>query len=113
MGVAIFIVAEREVEGLDLSVDGKALARCKYLEGLAREVGVRPLMEFFSMSDEEAASLLGNDDDDDDDEETDPETPATNLPPERWFEAEEGLMTVRGLLKRLEQGPVDLPGMMR
>ncbi len=50
MGVALFIVAEREVEGLDVFVNGKALARCDDLDRLAIAAGVRPLMDYLSQS---------------------------------------------------------------
>jgi hypothetical protein len=100
MGVAYFIVPEREVEGLDTFVNGKFLAKCRHLDGLANEVGVRPLMDFFSMSPEDMNDLLGSEEED---------RPTGEFEPEKWFEAEEGLVTVRGLIARLEAGPVDLP----
>ncbi len=110
MGAALFIVAERTVEGLDTFVDGKAPARCRpagakrrfgkasarHLEHLAREAGVRPLMEFFSMSPESFEALIA-------DEGVEP--PPGELPPEQWFPAAEGLATVRGLLAYLTSHP--------
>ncbi len=100
MGVAYFIVPEREVEGLDTFVNGKFLAQCKYLNGLAAEAGVRPLMDYFSMSPEDMNDLLGSEEED---------QPTGDLEPEKWFEAGEGLVSVRGLIAWLEAGPVDLP----
>jgi hypothetical protein len=110
MSVALFIVAEQDVVGLDISVCGKSLAHCRpaggkgrfgrsaglHLEMLAKEAGVMPLMEFFSLAPEEARSLLGD---------CGGEEPPGGLPPERWFPASEGLATVRGLLAHLVVNP--------
>jgi hypothetical protein len=110
MSVALFIVADRSVDGIDTFVDGKALAHCRragakdrggrqadrHLESLAREAGVRPLMEFFSASPEDILAFLS---------EHDQEPPDVELPPEQWFSPEEGLTTVRGLLAYLQAHP--------
>ena len=110
MGVALFIVAERTIEGLDTFVNGKALAHCRpagakdrlgrasmrRLETLARQAGVRPLMEFFSEDPESAVAFLA---------EEGVEPPPGGLPPEQWFSAGEGLATVRGLLAYLTTHP--------
>ena len=80
------IIAERPVEGMNIFPIGGALTRCRpvggkvrpgqsplaHLEALAREAGVRPLLEFFS---------------------EDPES--------SWFTAEEGVATIRELLDYL------------
>jgi hypothetical protein len=109
MGVALFIVAERTVEGLDTFVDGKALARCRpagakerlgrasmrHLETLARQAGVWPLMEFFSEDPKSAYALIAEEG----------EEPPDDLPPEQWFSAAEGLATIRGLLAYLTTHP--------
>ena len=99
MGTALFIVAERELPGADLQVNGKALGR-HTLDRLARRLGVRPLMEFFSISPEEAASEYEGDLG---------ELPG-NLPAEQWFPSEEGLATVRTMLAYLEVHPNEVPG---
>ena len=110
MGVAFFIVAERPVEGLDTFVDGKALAHCRpagtearggrqmgqHLEELARQAGVRPLMEFFSEDPDNIRSFL---------DEEDGEVSDIDIPPEQWFPASEGLVSVRGLLSYLATHP--------
>jgi hypothetical protein len=110
MGVALYIATERAVEGLDTFVDGKALAQCRpaghkrgsgkasarHLETLARNAGVRPLMEFFSASPDSLSDLIG---------EADEELPPIELPPEQWFPASEGLETVRGLIAYLADHP--------
>lgn len=110
MGVALFIVAERPVEGLDMFVDGKALAHCRpagardrggrqsqrHLDALARDAVVRPLMDFFSASPDDIHMLLGDED----------EAPEEiEMPPEQWFTASEGLATVRGLRAHLTAHP--------
>lgn len=101
MGVALFIVPEREVEGLDTFVDGKALAHVKDLDGLAHQAGVRPLMEFFSMGPGDYLGILGEEGDD-----GELHLPAGMEPPvETWFDAESGLDTVRGLLRHLADRP--------
>ena len=96
MGVALYVVAEREVPGLDTFVNGKALGRSRSLDKLAQLAGVRPLMEFFSQDPEEAAAFV-------EDEGADP--PPGGFPPEQWFPAADGLATVRGLLSYLVTNP--------
>lgn len=94
MGVALYIVAERAVPGLDTFVNGKALGRTKprQLDKLAQAAGVPPLMGYFSVSPDEAAAVA---------EDLGAETPAGGFPPERWFPAADGLATVRGLQTHL------------
>jgi hypothetical protein len=92
MGVALFIVPEREVPGLNVFVNGKALGRAKHLDRLAVEAGVRPLMEFFSQAPAEAKAWI-------EDEGMAP--PEGGFPPIEWFPAEDGLTTVCGLLSHL------------
>jgi hypothetical protein len=101
MGVAFFIVPERDVEGLDMFVDGKALAHVDNLDDLAHAAGVRPLMEFFSHSPDDLLGLFGEEGDDG--ELHLPE--GTEAPPVEWFDAEAGLATVRGLLHVLTERP--------
>jgi hypothetical protein len=102
MSTALFIVPEREVPGLDVFVNGKALGHCKprHLERLAKQAGVRPLMGFFSQDPEEAAAFC---------EDAGAEPPEGGFPAEEWFPAEEGLTTVRGLLTSLRAHPAEVP----
>lgn len=111
MGVALFIVPEREVDGLDTLVDGKALAHLKDLDGLAHKAGVRPLMEFFSAGPDDLLGILGEEGDD-----GEMHLPAgIELPEVAWFDAAAGLVTIRGLLRHLADHPEKdvLPGLTR
>jgi hypothetical protein len=100
MGSALFIVPEREIPTLDVFVDGKALARSNDLDRLAEQAGVRPLMQFFSLSPEDAAEAF---------EAVGAELPAEGFSPPDWYSAEDGLITVRGLLAVITTHPERLP----
>jgi len=101
MSVALFIVAERDVAGFDVFVNGKALGHAEHLDRLAEHAGVRPLMEFFSQDPTEAASFL---------EDEGVEPPEGGFPPLEWYSAEDGLRTVQGLLSYLTEHPTAVPG---
>ena len=94
----MYIVVEGEDPGFDIFVNGRSLARHEdALEKLALQLGVRPLIEFFS-ADENSMSLLieegaGN-----------PEI-MRRLPPPQWYSAADGLATVRALLDALAEEP--------
>jgi hypothetical protein len=94
MAASMYIVVEGEDPGYDIFVNGRSLARHEdALEKLALQLGVRPLIEFFS-ADENSMSLLieegaGN-----------PEI-MRRLPPPQWYTAADGLATVRALLDAL------------
>ena len=95
----MYIVVEGEDPGFDIFVNGRSLARHEdALEKLALQLGVRPLIEFFS-ADENSMSLLieegaGN-----------PEI-MRRLPPPQWYSATDGLATVRALLDALAEEPL-------
>ncbi len=93
MSIALFIVAERKVRGLATDVNGKALGRSNNLEKLAKQAGVRPLMDFFSVDPEEAAAMT---------EELGREAPVGGFPPVQWHPAVDGLVTVHGMLAHLD-----------
>jgi len=95
VGVALYIEFEQQPADFDPFVNGKTLSRAEpELAKLARQLGVRPLMAFFSMSGEEAEDFFAG------------EVPAgVELPSVQWFEAGEGLQTVKALLRHLEQNP--------
>jgi hypothetical protein len=98
MAASMYIVVEGEDPGFDIFVNGRSLARHEdALEKLALQLGVRPLIEFFS-ADENSMSLLieegaGN-----------PEI-MRRLPPPQWYSAADGLVTVRALLGALVEEP--------
>jgi hypothetical protein len=94
MSLAWFIVPEREVDGLDHQVDGKALAHAPEakLDDLCAKLKVPTLMSFFSINPEEMLELF------------DVEDPGA-LAPEQWFKAADGLKTVRALLSHLDKNP--------
>ena len=94
MGSALYIALEKQIPGLDTMIDGKMLSMAeKPLAAAAKRLGVRPLMEFFSISADEAEDLLGDD------------VAGSNIPAAQWFTAEEGLKTVDGLLAEVEHSP--------
>lgn len=96
MSTALFIVPERQVEGLDHFVDGKALGRSKHLQRLAGAARVTPLEEFLSVGPDEAAAMV---------EAFGGEPPVDGFAAESWFEAAEGLRTVRGMIRCLSGNP--------
>jgi hypothetical protein len=66
------------------------------MDRVALRMGLRPLTAFASSAPEEAGDA---------DEGSAAESPGTSFPPEQWFPAEEGLATVRGLLRYLDENP--------
>src|ERR1017187_10630865 len=101
MAASMYIVVEGEDPGYDIFVNGRALARHEdALERLALQLGVKPMIEFFS-ADENSMSLLieeggGN-----------PEL-IRRLPPPQWYAAGDGLATVRALVAALKDDPQQL-----
>jgi len=89
MGAAYFIVLEREIDGVQTSMNGKSLSRhMKALDEAARQLGVRPLSAFFSADPVEMAAFM---------EGEGIEAGGVALPPLRQFTAQDGLTTVRAL----------------
>ena len=97
MGVAIFIVPEREPEGVDTFVDGKAVARVgdQGWDEVCAQAGVQTIFAFVSMNPEELEALM---------EEGGIEAP-DGLPPEEWFEPAAGLAWTRALAGHLRTHP--------
>ncbi len=94
MGAALYIALEKQIADVDTMIDGKMLSRAeKHLAKVAKHLGVRPLMDFFSTNADEAADLLGEDFAD------------IDVPAAQWFSAEEGLRTVDGLLAQADITP--------
>jgi len=94
MGTALYIALEQEIPDLDMMIDGKMLGKAEEsLTNAARRLGVRPLMEFFSISADEAENLIGA------------EVTGMEIPAAQWFSAEECLKTVDALLADAEASP--------
>ncbi len=97
----MYIVVEGEDPGFDIFVNGRSLARHEDgLEKLALRLEVRPLIEYFS-ADENSMSLLieegaGN------------KELMQRLPPPQWYSPDDGLLTVRALVRALEVEPQQL-----
>jgi hypothetical protein len=98
MSASLYIVVEGEDPGFDTFVNGRALARNESaVEQLALDLGVRPLLEFFSADDTSMALLIqeggGNPD------------LLHRLPPTQWHAAAPGLETVEALVLALAADP--------
>jgi hypothetical protein len=92
-----YIVLEKKILNFDVYVNGNALSReSDSLEKLAKKIGVPSLLSFFSVSPEEVNSLLG------DSGET-AKSLGIKAPTKKWFNAKEGLSTVRSLINHLEK----------
>ena len=123
MGVALFVRFEREIPGLNgWEMDGKSLAaNLDVLDETVSQLGLTPLLDFYSASPEDYSDLLGEEDDPSEDDlpaagefgenEGDPsdEELTTSLaegsPSEQWFLPADGLRTVRGLDVHVRQHP--------
>lgn len=97
----MYIVIEGEDPGFDIFVNGRSLARHEdAVERLALDLGVRPLLEFFSADESSMALLIeegaGNPD------------ILKRLPPPQWYRPDEGLRTVQALVMALEEDPYQL-----
>lgn len=99
MGLAWYIAAEKEIPGLDIFVNGKSIAYIdeERLEQLCLELGVSPLMDFFSVDAQETEALL--------EAYLDGDEEPLSTPEEEWFPAATGLVTVRALADYLRAHP--------
>ncbi len=101
MAASMYIVVEGEDPGYNIFVNGRVLARYEsVVEKLALELGVKPLLEFFSADENSMALLIeeggGNPD------------LLRRLPPPQWYPAEEGLRTLAALISALDLDPHQL-----
>lgn len=104
MGAALYVVLEAQDADVDNVLDGKALSRAEgNLAALAGQLGVKALMDFFSMSREQFEAEL---------EQFNTLAGLADVPrhEEEWFTASEGLTTVRALLNHLQAHPGAFPG---
>jgi hypothetical protein len=98
MAASMYIVVEGDDPGFDTFVNGRALARNEDpLEHLAIQLGVKPLIDFFSADDNAMALLL-------DQGAGDADLQGKLLPPQ-WFSGQEGLVTVSAMLDALRDDP--------
>lgn len=94
----MYIVVEGVDPGFDIFVNGRALARNEdALERMSVRLGARPLIEFFS-ADENSMALLIQEG------AGDPGL-LPKLPPPQWYAGEQGLASVRPLLRCLREEP--------
>ena len=98
MAASMYIVVEGEDPGYNIYVNGRVLARYESsVEKLALELGVKPLLEFFSADENSMALLIqeggGNPD------------LLKRLPPPQWYRPEDGLHTLDALIGELEGDP--------
>lgn len=90
-----YVILEREIPGFDVYVNGHALSKeSNRLERLGKQIGVKPLLSFFSVSQGELTSLLDG---------ADPADLDIKSEKEQWFSAEDGLNTVRALMDHLRK----------
>jgi hypothetical protein len=93
--MSLYIVLERDIEGLDAYVNGHALGEISERDAdVCEKAGVKSLMTFFSMPQAEATDFLEG-------EGLDPSK--TPLEDEAWFPADEGLNTLGVLQKHFGQ----------
>ncbi len=84
MSVAVYIACEREPEGVDTYVDGKAIGHVDpdLLDEIAERAGATPFYEFMSYDPAELADEMVG---------VDPSEAA----PEQWFPARDGLQSIQ------------------
>lgn len=100
MGVALYIVTEREIPECDSFVNGKAISAAgRKLSLIATDLGVTSLMDFFSIAPAEAAAFM----------EDEGVAAGAELPPATWFDADAGLATVNALSKHISDHPDSVP----
>ncbi len=97
----MYIGGEGEDPGYNIFVNGRVLARYESaVEKLALELGVKPLLEFFSADENSMALLIeegaGNPD------------ILKRLPPPQWYRPEDGLSTLAALIDALAADPHQL-----
>ena len=99
MGAAYYIVLDNPNPGFDVFVNGKAIARdAARLSRLAGALGLRRPEDYFAMSAADADAIA-------DEFGVEGELP---VPPEQWFDADEGLAWVAALRGHLESHPASV-----
>ncbi|MGZ5079287.1 MAG: hypothetical protein ACXWHZ_07075 [Usitatibacter sp.] len=92
MGVALYIVLDKEDAGFDTFVNGKTIAKEeKRLDAISKHLGIPRFSDFISMSTEELEGILG-----------DVEISEQDV---KWFTADEGLSFVQALAAHIRANP--------
>jgi hypothetical protein len=91
MGVCVYPVLEREIDGVEYKTDGKMLAKIldDNAERRAAEIGIEPLMNFFGFDPEMMFDEF--------------DVPESEALTERWFSADDGLKAVENLIEDLSE----------
>ena len=98
MAASMYIVVEGDDPGYNIYVNGLTLARYESaVEKLAMDLGVKPLLEFFSADENSMALLI-------EEGGGDPEL-LKRLPPPQWYRPADGLRTVEALIGAIEEDP--------
>ena len=101
MGAALYIALDREITDFDSFVNGKFLSEeSDALGRIAAKLGVAPLMDFFSTSPDEISDFLEEEDFED--------TADIKLGQESWYDADDGLRTVKALLSYFAEKPAKI-----
>jgi hypothetical protein len=97
---SLYIILEKQIINADIYVNGNHLSKnSDELGRIAKQRGVRPLMDFFIVSGKELSSLA---------EEYSPKLDKiTKQHQENWFTAEQGLQTVNTLLQNLASSKLE------
>lgn len=102
MGSAIYLVLERELEGVDTMMNGKPLCHeIDHITALCRKLKVKDLWEFFSANPDEMADFFEAEAESWENNEEPPS--ADQLGPEEWFSPADGLVTVRALIELINR----------
>jgi hypothetical protein len=97
---AFYVVLETKTSNADVYVNGNFISKnSDALDKLAKQLGVRTLLSFFSASPEEIASLL--------EVESVDAIKDNSKYAEKWFAADEDLRTVHALLKSSAESSLD------
>ncbi len=101
MAASMYIVVEGEDPGFDTFVNGRALVRNEdAVERMARRLGVRPLIDFFSADQNSMALLV--------EEGAGDAALLGKLLPPQWYAGPEGLASVGPLLQAMQAEPQQL-----
>ena len=93
MGVALYIVTDKEEPGFDTFVNGKTIAKEeKRLDAVSKVLGIPRFSDFISMSQDDLEGILGDE---------------AGVTPQdvKWFTPEEGLIFVQAIIGHISANP--------